>query len=370
MKTENNTYTRKNTAGSYRLNEGKRDSFKQKILKWYKKNQRPLPWRRDPTPYRVWISEIMLQQTQVKTAIPYYRRFLKRYPDIPSLARASEESVLALWSGLGYYSRARNILKAAKHIVEFHNGVFPTEYRKVLSLPGIGRYTAGAICSIALNQSLPVVDGNVRRVVTRLCAIRKKKPEKYFWDRMTEWIPEKQASAFNQAMMELGAVICTPAQPLCPQCPVRNYCRARQLDLQEKIPPPKQGRATEAVELVMLVLERKGRILIVRQKGGLIPGMWGLPYAIVSTPKLPLEAANGLNRKFSQGRTAVHYLAAIRHSITHHRITAHVFAGEVEDSISGFRANSRGICWIPEDRQSSRLTSSLFLKAIRMLRKQ
>jgi len=209
--------------------------FRIKLLHWYSENRRDLPWRHNPTPYRVWISEIMLQQTQVKTVVPYYNRFLKQFPDVESLARSSEQNVLKHWAGLGYYSRARNLHRAARDIVGIH-GTFPTEHDEILALPGIGRYTAGAICSIALNQPRPIVDGNIRRVLIRLNAIRRKVSESYFWDLMKRLLPERNISSFNQAMMELGALICLPFQPNCMQCPLKSLCKAWESGIQNNIP--------------------------------------------------------------------------------------------------------------------------------------
>jgi A/G-specific adenine glycosylase len=190
-------------------------NFQERLLHWYGRHKRELPWRSNPAPYRVWVSEIMLQQTQAKTVLPYYDRFFKRFPDIQSLARASEQEVLALWAGLGYYGRARNLHRAARQIVDDHGGVFPDKLEEILMLPGIGRYTAGAICSIAFNRPLPIVDGNVRRVIRRLHGIGRRIPESHFWNQASAWVPEGKTSAFNQAVMELGALVCLPHRPLC-----------------------------------------------------------------------------------------------------------------------------------------------------------
>jgi len=251
--------------------------LRQNLLRWYRRYRRPLPWRDTPTPYRVWISEIMLQQTQAKTAIPYYSRFLERFPDVESLAGALEHDVMELWSGLGYYSRARNLHRAAKLIIEKY-GEFPRDFPEILALPGIGRYTAGAICSLAFNQAQPVVDGNVRRVITRLEGIRSGAREAFFWDRMSAWIPEKQPSDFNQAVMELGAMVCVPSHPLCSRCPVEGLCEARRLGIQEAIPAVRTRRAAQQTPVVLLILEAKNRILLTSlQKLAIVPGQWGLP---------------------------------------------------------------------------------------------
>jgi A/G-specific adenine glycosylase len=341
--------------------------FRGKILRWYKKNRRPLPWRRDPTPYRVWISEIMLQQTQAKTVIPFYNRFLRRFPDIRSLAEASEEEVLAYWAGLGYYGRARNILKSARRIVEQYNGVLPGNIKTLLSLPGIGRYTAGAICSIAMHQAHPIVDGNIRRVVARLRGIRRKVPEQYFWDQMSAWLPEKNAAAFNQAMMELGAVICLPSKPLCPRCPVREFCRAKERNLEEKIPLSKRGRSAKKIELSILVVKRRGKILILRQNKSFIPGHWILPFLEVSAGLSPLKTAEKLSRRLGGAGSSAEYCGTVRHSITHHRITAYIYRGTGAQPAAGSGGDAGSVYWADPGQIAARLTSSLFRKALRSL---
>lgn len=342
--------------------------FRRSLLRWYGKHHRPFPWRMNPTPYRIWISEIMLQQTQAKSAIPYYIRFLDRFPDLASLARATEEEIVRLWSGLGYYNRARNIHKAARQIVESHNGIFPEDYKTVLSLPGIGRYTAGAICSIAFHQARPVVDGNIRRVVARLTGSRSRIPEQYFWDTMAEWVPGKKASAFNQAMMELGSTICLPSHPLCPACPVQKYCLAKMKRLQNSIPPVKPGKAARKVGLAILVIEYRRRILIVRQKGGFIPGEWGLPTRIVPSGQSPVKTAAILNEELFGHRLPISEFTVLNHSITHHRITAHIYTGKATglDPIN-VKPNNR-MQWADDKQLDAMLTSSLFRKAIQRRR--
>ena len=323
----------------------------------------------NPTPYRVWISEIMLQQTQVKSAIPYFNRFVKRLPDIASLAQAPVEEILALWSGLGYYSRARNLHKAARKILEYWGGIFPNEYKTVLSLPGIGRYTAGAICSIAFNQPQPVVDGNIRRVIVRLNGIRSYIPEKYFWDRMTEWVPWEKASEFNQAMMELGATICLPAQPLCPRCPVRRYCLAKKQNLQSTIPLTKPRKAIVKVGVVILVIRYRGKVLLTRQDDSFIPGKWGLPVRIVPSGQSPEETAQSLNNKLFGGRLPIESLAVLKHSITHNRISAHIYTGNATGIISELLEAEGRTYWANDLQLDGMLTSSLFRKAVQRCRK-
>jgi A/G-specific adenine glycosylase len=337
--------------------------FRLKLLRWYRRCRRPLPWRDNPTPYRVWISEIMLQQTQAKTAIPYYGRFLERFPDVASLAGASEHDVLALWSGLGYYSRARNLHRAAKVILEKY-GEFPRELADILALPGIGRYTAGAICSLAFNQARPVVDGNIRRVITRLEGLRDGAPEAFFWDLMSEWISKKQPSGFNQAMMELGAMVCVPLHPLCSRCPVEGLCEARRLGLQEKIPAVRTRRAAQQTHLVILILEMEHRILLTSlQKPAIVPGQWGLPCSLILRGESSKEAAEALCRSVIGRALPLLPCARISHSIMHYRITAHGFFWRGNLMRAGLQKKD-GVRWATLSECGRLLTSSLFHKAL------
>ena len=337
--------------------------FQGNLLRWYSKSHRILPWRNNPDPYRVWISEIMLQQTQVKTVLPFYDRFLRRFPDIKTLARASEQDVLNLWAGLGYYSRARNLRKAARQIVRNHAS-FPREFTSVLALPGIGRYTAGAICSIAYNQPHPVVDGNIRRVLIRLNALRSFPASRYFWDQASALLPEKNASSFNQAMMELGALVCVPLHPRCGQCPVRGFCKAFELGIHDQIPDARPGRAVKNLRMVILVIERNARILLTAlDKPSWIPGRWGLPSRILQDQS-PAENAAALFCRQILGRTRpLAACARVRHSISNYRICAYAFCLRPNDSAGG-RPKSRDYVWSSCSQYKIRIISSLFRKII------
>src|SRR5438132_2793331 len=208
--------------------------FQDALLAWYSEHQRALPWRSRPDPYRVWVSEIMLQQTQVQTVLRYFDRFVRRFPDARALAAASEEEVVSLWAGLGYYGRARNLRRAAIEIVRRHGGRFPSRFDEILRLPGVGRYTAGAIASIAFNLPEPIVDGNVRRVVSRLHALERGAPERFFWEQARAWTPAGRAAEFNQAVMELGALVYVPSSPLCLLCPVAAPSEARRRGIEAR----------------------------------------------------------------------------------------------------------------------------------------
>jgi A/G-specific adenine glycosylase len=305
---------------------GKARKLQNSLLRWYQGNHRVLPWRSNPTPYRVWVSEIMLQQTQVKTVIPYFNRFMVRFPDIAALAEAPEQEVMALWSGLGYYSRARNLQHSARQILERFSGKFPQKFEDILALPGIGRYTAGAICSIAFNQQQPIVDGNIRRVLTRVNALRVRIPESFFWDQMKLWIPAQDVSTFNQAMMELGALVCLPSDPHCPKCPLLHVCLAKRLGLQNSIPSARKKQITQNIKIAALVLEQKGKFLITPlEKGDFIPGDWGLPYLKIMPGMAPEEVASVLCRKVLGRTIPLVSCTRVHHTISHYRISAYGF---------------------------------------------
>jgi A/G-specific adenine glycosylase len=241
--------------------------IRKRLLGWFRKYRRELPWRLNKDPYRIWLSEIMLQQTRVAAVIPYYERFLERFPDIRALAEAPEEEVLRLWSGLGYYSRARNLQRAAQQIVAVHGGEFPRTVDEALALPGIGSYTAAAILSIAFGAKHAVLDGNAARVLARLDAIQGDLRESGRWRSLQKsadkLLDPKSASDWNEAMMELGAMVCTPRAPQCLVCPVAEFCRARRLGSTDVIPEKRKKRATVEVTLAAAVLlDGHGRTLL------------------------------------------------------------------------------------------------------------
>lgn len=242
-------------------------AFRKQLLAWFRQFQRDLPWRRTRDPYCVWLSEIMLQQTRVAAVIPYYERFLNRFPNLPALAAAPEEEVLRLWSGLGYYSRARNLHKAAQKIVTEHGGEFPSRLEDVLALPGIGSYTAAAILSITFGQKLAVVDGNVARVLARLGAIRGDLRESARWQELQKcadaYVEPKSPCDWNQAMMELGATLCSPKSPECLVCPVALFCEGRRLGIAGLLPEKRKKRPTVEIRLAAAVFaDELGRTLL------------------------------------------------------------------------------------------------------------
>ncbi len=294
-----------------------------KISDWFRINQRDLPWRRNPVPYRVWISEIMLQQTQVKTALPYYDAFLAAYPRLEDLAGAEEGEVLDLWSGLGYYSRARNLHRCAQEVRDRHNAVFPDGIDELLRLPGIGRYSAGAILSIAFGQAHPVVDGNVRRVMSRYFAAREGLPAKNLWNTLGSIVTRppvaERVSEFNQGLMELGALVCTPRNPECGVCPLEAACLARAAGIEKEVPRPSRGSRTVIEEYTSVVINRGDRFLLTRNDDGpYLKGFWEFPKVEGKLRDNDLTAAvrsqHGI--EIRPGRV----LKEIRHSVTFRRL--------------------------------------------------
>ena len=253
------------------------------LLSWYDKNRRILPWREEPTPYRVWVSEIMLQQTRVEAGKPYFERFLQELPTVYDLAQVSDEKLMKLWEGLGYYNRARNLKKAAQIVVESYHGELPADFEAIKALPGIGPYTAGAISSIAFNLPKPAVDGNVLRVVSRLLASEKDiaKPEVKlaFEEALEETMPRDRAGDFNQSLMEMGAMVCLPNQKAkCLVCPLEKICRAKELGLQEELPRKEKSKPRRIEEKTILLLHDGSRIALQKRPNiGLLAGLWEFP---------------------------------------------------------------------------------------------
>jgi A/G-specific adenine glycosylase len=252
--------------------------WSEKLTKWYRLNCRKLPWRETNDPYAVWVSEIMLQQTRVESVRAYYLRFTARFPDIRALASAPEAEVLKLWEGLGYYSRARNLQKAAQIVARDYGGQMPGDYSELLKLPGIGEYTAGAIVSIAFGRAVPAIDGNVKRVAARLMGLREdiNRPDvqRDLRDRLARAIPENEPGIFNQALMELGAILCSPRAPKCEKCPVRSSCDAYAEGDVESLPVHAQKALPRTVDVAVCILTYQGRVLLFRRKERLLNGLY------------------------------------------------------------------------------------------------
>jgi A/G-specific adenine glycosylase len=318
--------------------------FRKQLLEWFRQFQRDLPWRRTTDPYRIWLSEIMLQQTRVAAAIPYYERFLQRFPDVHALAAAPQEEVLRLWSGLGYYRRARNLQKAAQQIVAKHGGQFPARLDDVLALPGVGNYTAAAILSIGFGEKHAVLDGNVARVVARLGAIRGDLREPQRWQELQKnadrLLEPKSPGDWNQAVMELGATLCTPKSPQCLLCPVAQFCEGRKLGIAECLPEKRKKRATVEVTLAAAVFaDGNGQTVLLpppkntREKASadhvptLVSKMWHFPtLAVTGEPAGNLIA---FLRKMLPGVQSRKWqlvpAAKVRHAVTYRAITLFPF---------------------------------------------
>ena len=304
-------------------------SFRRSLLAWYRKEARDLPWRRTKDPYSVWLSEIMLQQTRVEQGLPYYQRFLDAFPTVKDLASASEDRVLKLWEGLGYYSRARNLHEAARRVAR--EGTFPTTASAWQDLPGVGRYTAGAIASITLDERVPVVDGNVIRVLTRLLDIEactnEGSAKDLLWAVAGELVPRKAPGDFNQALMELGARICAPRAPECSSCPVLRHCLARERGVQDLRPVRRPKAKTPHREMVVGAVRRRGRYLVLRRPAdGLLGGLWELPGGAVRNGESHEQAlARTLRDEFGLRTRVKGLIASVNHAYSHFRVTLNVY---------------------------------------------
>lgn len=267
-------------------------SFQQQLLEWYEEEKRDLPWRRSANPYHVWVSEIMLQQTRVDTVIPYFERFITLFPTVHDLAEADEQTVLKLWEGLGYYSRARNLHHAAKKVVREYGGIVPKNVQDFGSLKGVGPYTRGAVMSIAYGLPEPAVDGNVMRVLSRVLMIEENISEhrvkKEFEELTRELVPKEDPSSFNQGLMELGALVCTPKQPTCLLCPVESLCRGYAHGMERELPIKGKKKKQRTIHYAALLIEHEGKFVIEqRPPSGLLASLWQFP--MIPLDEMPIE---------------------------------------------------------------------------------
>jgi A/G-specific adenine glycosylase len=314
-----------------------------RLLQWFRKQGRDLPWRRTRNPYRIWISEIMLQQTQVDTVIPYYQRFLKTFPTVEVLAKADLSRVLKIWEGLGYYSRARHLHHASKRIVGQFNGRIPDHLNDLLSLPGIGRYTAGAILSIAHNKEAPILDGNVRRVLSRVYAVstplRDLKTENFLWTLSESLIPKGHAGSFNEALMDLGAMVCTPKKPSCSLCPLRNLCRAKAIEDPERYPTKAKKRKIPHVNGVSAVIVWDGKVLLrQRPPRGFSGGLWEFPNWRVQGEKNPRRRlVQWIKEERNLSVAVKDQVGIFEQTYSHFKLTLHVYHCQALDGKSSGR---------------------------------
>lgn len=316
-----------------KLTEDERDELiRRELVAWFERVARDLPWRRRRDPYAVWLSEIMLQQTRVDTVVPYFERFLARFPDVSALSRAPIDEVLSLWSGLGYYRRARQLHATAREVTERYAGAFPAEASRLKELPGVGDYTAGAIASLAFEQREPLVDGNVARVFARLFGITApiKSPSaiKELWQTARRLLPEARPGRFNEALMELGAMVCTPRDPRCEGCPLERVCVARATGREDELPVVTAKAKVPVVMMVAAVIRRGDEVLFARRKeGGLFGGLWEPPMLEVASIEEAQAwlAEHGLRVKLAEA-------GQVKHVLTHKALAVRVAAGQVKAS--------------------------------------
>ena len=331
----------------------RRAALRRRLLAWYDVARRALPWRfaqHGADPYRVWIAEVMLQQTQVATVVPYYERFVARYPTLAALARAEDDDVLALWSGLGYYARCRNLLAAARAAQAGHGGL-PGSLDALRALPGFGDYTAGAVASIAFALPAPAVDGNVARVLTRLFCVEGAAAapavQRRLWALAAELVPQDRPGDFNQALMELGATVCRKAAPACARCPVRDACEARRKGRISELPAARRRGPRRALTIACAVAEVKGALVLVRRApGGLLGGLWDLPAVDVSGGASAAEVAalrRALHARFGARVTVGERLGETTRTLTHRSLTLRAYACE----IPGARAAGADVRLVP-----------------------
>ncbi|MGE5306974.1 MAG: A/G-specific adenine glycosylase [Alphaproteobacteria bacterium] len=336
-------------------------AVRRKLLRWYDANHRDLPWRRTTDPYAIWISETMLQQTQVTTVVPYYERFLKHFPTVAALARSPLRRLLTLWSGLGYYRRAENIKKCADELVLNHRGQIPSDYGQLVSLPGIGPYTAGALMSIAFGRRYPALDGNARRVLGRICNAVNQTEIRAIASRL---VPKKRPGHFNQAIMELGATLCIPKKPRCGDCPVALHCWATHHAPSQTA--AHRSRALKNVTWPLAIVRHDGKLLV-RQRSatGMLAGLWEFPGGAIGNKTVRAALRDHLGELNGAWR-GIRPIGEVRHAITDKRIRAPVFLIELPPHAELCLANSDWR-WIAPSSLRHYPVSSMTLKAARIL---
>ncbi|MDE3838021.1 A/G-specific adenine glycosylase [Bacillus methanolicus] len=316
-------------------------SFQQDLINWFEREQRNLPWRNERDPYKIWVSEIMLQQTRVETVIPYYNRFIEQFPTIDALAEADEEKVLKAWEGLGYYSRVRNLQQAVREVKEVYGGKVPDTREEIASLKGVGPYTAGAILSIAYGVPEPAVDGNVMRVLSRILTIwediARQASRKIFEDAVRKLISHENPSYFNQALMELGAMICTPTSPSCLLCPVREHCQAFHEGVQENLPVKTKKKKPKNVQLAAAVLtDHDGNILIhKRPNSGLLANLWEFPNTEINLTikNDKQQLSQFLKREYGADTIIGEVIGQIEHVFSHVVWNINVYKGTILNDV-------------------------------------
>jgi A/G-specific adenine glycosylase len=337
------------------------------LAQWYDRHRRDLPWRRTTDPYQVWVAETMLQQTTVKAVLPYFQAFLERFPTVAALAAALEEDVLAVWSGLGYYHRARNLHRGAREIVARHGGRFPRALPQALALPGVGLYTASAVLSITFGLPLAVVDGNVRRVLARLFALAgiRWRKDAALYNLATELLDREAPGEWNQALMELGATVCTPRRPRCPLCPLQARCQAHARGQEERFPESRSRRDPVSVTVAAALIEDDGRVLLVRRPAQrVLAGLWELPQTSLDSGEPP-DLVSELEKRHGLRVAPGSLVATVRHAITFRRIRVEVYATRLRARAP---QDSDQLTWARPDQIRSLPVSSLTHKILRAVR--
>ncbi len=313
--------------------------FQHNLLTWYSENKRDLPWRKTSNPYHIWVSEIMLQQTRVDTVIPYFNNFIEQFPTIEALAEADEEAVLKAWEGLGYYSRARNLQAAVREVKESYGGTVPNNEEEISTLKGVGPYTAGAILSIAFGKPVPAVDGNVMRVLSRILLVQddisKVKTRKAFERAVRKLIPDDSASSFNQALMELGAVVCTPKSPGCLLCPVQTECQAFHKGMQHELPVKAKKKPPKPVNMAVAVLEQDNHFLILKRPDeGLLANLWEFPNCEIDTQSDTKQQLHSfLNEDWGLDVQLRDHVLTFEHTFSHIKWKLDVYRGVLHTNL-------------------------------------
>lgn len=330
-------------------------SFRKKLLSWYGKNKRDLPWRKTKDPYAIWISEVMLQQTRVDTVLPYYLSFMEKYPDLESLAKADSEEILKSWEGLGYYKRLQNLRKTATFLVQEKNGIFPDNFSGLKELPGIGDYIAAALSSIAFGKREAVVDGNVKRVMARIFKdpfpVNAGNSHRHFQNYADLLLDPKKPGDFNQALMDLGAMVCVPKKPLCTSCPVNSLCKAFLSGKQDFFPHRETRKKIPFFKVACAaILDEKKRILVTkRPETGMLPGFWEFPGGKLEAGESELDACKReILEEIGLSPEGFEHLCKVRHAYTHFRITMAFFVCHTRNA-EELRLKTRERKWLPFD---------------------
>ena len=341
------------------------------LLRWYRQHRRELPWRSSSDPYAIWLSEIMLQQTQVATVIPYYERFLERFPTVDALAAADEEEVLARWSGLGYYRRAKSLHRGAQLVVRDYGGQLPQTIDELLKLPGVGRYTAGAIGSIAFGLEAPILDGNVRRVLSRRHAIDgdamgNKAEQATLWRLAEELVAGETPGDLNQALMELGALVCTPRDPDCESCPWASCCEARLGDAIDRYPAAVKRKPTTKIDVAVALVRRADRVLLERPAAdGPLRGRWDLPAVVVAAADPHAQLTSYLAKRHQLAVGVGDQLGSASHGILDRRLTLRTHKVTLRRGGLGNISSNEALRWVTLDELSEAAISGATSKALR-----